>query len=138
MGLREICGFVGSFSVNYPCRACKIHRKKLKKQVTEDCNLLRTVDEYETDLQIGNVTETGLVERCIWNELLYFHILTNIFFDFLHDFFEGVVQYDLSAIISHYIKCKFFTLEFLNNRIASFNFGQVDKGNSLSNLSEKK
>jgi len=46
----------------------------------------------------------------------------------MHDLLEGVMKYDLSFLISYYVlELKLFSLEVLNNRIISFDYGP-DKG----------
>jgi hypothetical protein len=46
-----------------------------------------------------------------------------------HDLWLGVVQNELSLVLSSLIDQKFFTLDFLNARIKSFNYGNTDIGN---------
>ena len=64
--------------------------------------------------------------------------MENGFFDTMHDFWEGVCVYDLSALILHHIQINLFTLQDLNNRILAFNYGLVDKGNAVPCLNKEK
>lgn len=126
LGVHKICGFVEGFSANYPCIKCKVKKDVLQKQITENENLLRAVDNYEADLKKNNVSETGINGRCIWNELPSFHITKNVYYDMMHDFDEGAAQYGLIALILHYVKQKVFTFEELNDRIQCFNYGPLE------------
>jgi len=128
LGVHEICGFVKSFVANYPCRFCKASLNQIRYQTVEDKQLLRTVREYTNDLQKNDVSVTGLTEICVWNQLDSFHILQNMSCDIMHDVFEGVCQYDMSKLILHFIQSNLFTLEDLNDRIGTYDFGP-EEGN---------
>ncbi|XP_067206995.1 uncharacterized protein [Linepithema humile] len=137
LGIHQICGFVTSFSANRICRLCKIEKKQYQSQTMEDPNLLRQSRDYEEDLK-SDVFETGLTEYCVWNDLPSFHVIENVFFDSMHDFWEGVCVYDLSALLLHYIQIKRFTLQNINDRIMAFNYGPADKGNAVPCLKKEK
>ena len=136
MGVHKICGLVESFSANYTCRICKVKKECLRSQTIEVESLLRAIHDYEDDLE-GNVSNTGINDYCIWNDLPSFHIFTNTYLDLMHDFWEGVCPYDLSGIILHYIRNKFFTLEDINDRILGFNYGSI-KQNKVPFLKKDK
>ena len=51
----------------------------------ENPKLLRTIDNYERDLLKGNVSETGVKERCTWHDVQGFHITKNVALDIMHD-----------------------------------------------------
>lgn len=123
LGVHEICGFVKSFVANHPCRFCKASLNQIRYQTVEDKQLLRTVSEYANDLQKNNVSITGLTEICVWNQLDSFHVLQNMSCDIMHDVFEGVCQYDMSKLILHFIQSNLFTLNYLNDRIGTYDFG---------------
>jgi len=139
LGIHEICGFVESFVANFPCRVCKISRNLLRETITEIDNLLRTRTNYEIDLRLGDVSQTGINEECIFNCLKNFNLFDNLAFDIMHDIFEGVCQYDLSQILLHYIyETKLFMLEELNNRLSRFDFGFEDGVNRPPSLKKEK
>ncbi|KAL6418047.1 hypothetical protein ACFW04_013651 [Cataglyphis niger] len=117
LGVHEICGFVKSFVANHPCRFYKVSLNQIKYQTVEDKQLLRTVSEYDIDLQKRNVSITGLTEICVWNQLDSFHILQNMSCDIIHDVF--VCQY-MSKLILHFVQSNLFTLEDLNDRIDTY------------------
>lgn len=49
-----------------------------------------------------------------------------------------VCVYDLSALSLHYIQIKRFTLQNINDRIMTFNYGPVDKKNAVPCLKKEK
>ena len=64
--------------------------------------------------------------------------MENGFFDTMHDFWEGVFVYDLSALTLHYIQINISTLQDLNDRILAFNYGSVYRGNAVPYLNQEK
>ena len=77
LGIHQICGLVESFSANYSCRVCKIHREELRSQTVQDPNLLRKSSDYEKDLKLDDTSKTGINEYCVWNDLLSYHLMEN-------------------------------------------------------------
>jgi len=59
----------------------------------------------------------GIKERCIFNDLKYYHIYENQCIDVMHDLYEGILRYDMANIISKLIDLNYFTLESLNFKI---------------------
>ncbi|KAK3929637.1 Eukaryotic translation initiation factor 3 subunit E [Frankliniella fusca] len=77
LGLHSVGGFVESLCANYFCRFCKTHSKVASKQVEEDKSLSRTEQSYNSDLALGDVSQTGVKGECAFNALPW-HI-TEIF-----------------------------------------------------------
>jgi len=128
----SITGFTESFNANYYCRFCKEYKLVMRKQVRENLLLLRNTKNYEADILINNVSLTGIKNRCIWNELQSYHVITNLVADLMHDILEGVCHYDFCAILEELIFVKrYFTLQTLNDRIQNFDYG-FDIGNKPS------
>lgn len=124
LGFNSITGFTESFNANYYCRFCKEHKLVMKKQVTENLLVLRNRENYEADIHINNVSLTGIKNRCVWNELQTYHVITNLVADLMHDILEGVCHYDFCAILEELISVKeYFTLQTLNDRIQNFDYG---------------
>lgn len=132
LGLNSILGFVESFSANYYCRFCRSHKKDLQNMLSECPESLRNIYNYKLDVLKDNVSETGRNELCIFNEIPNFHVVNNSVCDFMHDITEGIARYDMAVINSYLINHNFFTLENLNNRIKLFDYGTVEKKNSLN------
>lgn len=136
LGLHSILGFNESFSSNYCCRFCKIHKKDLKTAVVLDPILKRTKESYESDVQLANPALTGIKESCIWHRLSDYHVTNNYAVDVMHDLLEGVCVFDITALLrSLIVNYKLFSLETLNNRIASFHYGHSDSLNTPQPLS---
>lgn len=47
------------------------------------------VDTYESDVLLHNVNKTGIKEKSIWDQVLYFKTCENFAVDWLHDGPEG-------------------------------------------------
>ncbi|KYN30069.1 hypothetical protein ALC57_00474 [Trachymyrmex cornetzi] len=45
----------------------------------------------------------------------------------MHDIYEGICRYELGSILNSFIKNKFFSFEFLNERIKFFNYGMYER-----------
>lgn len=124
LGIHTITGFAESFSSNYPCRICKITKETMRKAYECDESLLRTMPQYMVDVELQNVSATGIKDKCVWHEVKGFSVIDHVGVDIMHDLLEGVCKYDMSFIVLSYITdLKYFSLEILNNRIISFNYG---------------
>ncbi|CAH1170794.1 unnamed protein product [Phaedon cochleariae] len=60
LGIHSMLGLTESFSANYTCRMCKVHKRQLKICTSLPGNLLRTVDSYNDDLSKNDVSLTGI------------------------------------------------------------------------------
>lgn len=124
LGTHGINGFVESFQANLYCRMCKASSEEAELLTRENEKLLRTKTNYESDLKISDSSKTWIKEDSAFHQIENFHITENQSVDMMHDFLEGVCTYDLNAIINELIFIKkYFTLELLNARIRSFNYG---------------
>lgn len=103
LGLNMILGFTESFRANYYCRFCKSNRSEMQTNCMQIDEKLRTKTNYEDDLQIDNITLTGIKEVCIWNEIPSFHVTENFSVDIAHDIFEGVVLFDFIEIFHQFV-----------------------------------
>lgn len=82
-----------------------------------------------TNVTISNVqTQTGVRHNCPLNESRYFHIAHNKVFDIMHDILIGVGPMISKLILNDFIIQRgFFTVEFFNGRISSFDYGLMEK-----------
>ncbi|XP_023316931.1 uncharacterized protein LOC111694165 [Trichogramma pretiosum] len=126
LGLHGILGFTESFNANYACRFCKMNKFQRSIAIQEDEAYLRTKENYERDVNVHDVSKTGIKESCVFENLPGFHVLDNISADIMHDLMEGICMFDLCSLIKYYIEKKFFTLDDLNLRIARHDWGIVD------------
>ncbi|KAL7297096.1 hypothetical protein TKK_0009519 [Trichogramma kaykai] len=121
LGLNSICGFVASFNSTKYCRICTADSCECSKLSCENEKLLRTRENYESNVVLKKPVETGILENCVFNKLDNFHIVTNKTIDFMHDVLEGVCIYVLRNILYEFIyNKKLFTLEFFNLRLQEF------------------
>lgn len=126
LGLNGVLGMVESFSANYFCRICKMHKSDTQNVETgsvEKCAFLRDPVSYKEDLKLDDYTKTGLKEECTFNEVPSFHMVENLSIDELHDLREGLCNIVIVHVVTNLINSKYFTLENLNNRLLMFDYG---------------
>jgi len=127
LGLHSMLGFTESFIARFPCRFCKSPKLNCHSQVTQVDEMLRNKTNYDEDILINNITLTGLKEVCVFNQINSFHLTQNFAVDIMHDILEGVCKYDIGMILKKMIyDFNYFTIDTLNNRIESFNYGSID------------
>lgn len=130
LGMHSILGFTESFSATHCCRFCKISKRDLKTCANHKKLVNRTRESYDADVLVDNLSCTGIKERCVWNALPNYHITLNYAVDIMHDIFEGVCAYDITSLLNVLIfDYHLFSVDTLNNRIRSFNFGELEKSN---------
>lgn len=137
LALNSLLGFSESFAANSVCRVCKIHKLCLHTQTAENPDLLRNAVNYNQDLQINNPAETGLKRRCVLDELAFFSVVQNVTPDIMHDILEGVGPLEVKLVLSKLIAEGHITLDTLNYRLTSFDYGFVDRCNKPSVLSSQ-
>ena len=124
LGLHQVLGFVESFSANFPCRMCKSQRNETQHLTKENVQLLRNKENYAIDVT-KPTNETGINRESVLNKLSDYHVTSNNFVDVMHDIAEGVASFGMLEIINHYLNCKIFTLEVLNDRIKCFPYFDI-------------
>ncbi|EZA58001.1 hypothetical protein X777_02009 [Ooceraea biroi] len=116
LGLNTILGFTKSFNSSYCCRICYyISKDEMHNTTIENNNLLRNVENYKKH---SIEKSHGIIENCIFNNIINFHVTKNISIDPMHDLLEGVCRYDIAKILYELIKA--FSVEILNERIKYF------------------
>ncbi|KAL4718194.1 hypothetical protein ACJJTC_018498 [Scirpophaga incertulas] len=103
LGVHSITGFTESFSCNFSCRICKIPKERMQYQISCDPELKRTMTEYLLDVDICNVSTTGIKAPCVWHSVAGFSVIDHVGVDIMHDLLEGVCKYDLILLIHIYI-----------------------------------
>jgi hypothetical protein len=129
--LNSILGFVESFTASFPCRHCRLPRQDFHKTVVEVKECLRDVRSYDAATEKVNVQATGIKQKCVFNELQYFHAVQISLQDIMHDVFEGVCAYDLPLICRGLIGRQYFNLMTLNHRLQTFDYGYHDQSNKI-------
>ncbi|KAL7386394.1 hypothetical protein ABVT39_007686 [Epinephelus coioides] len=98
--------------------------------------LLRDVSTHRADLQTNNPSKMGLKRDSILNSLSFYHVTDNIALDIMHDILEGVGPYQVKVVLNSLIEQKHISLDKLNYRITSFDYGFCDMGNKPSLISK--
>lgn len=70
------------------------------------------------------------------NDSRYFHVVSGLVPDVMHDVLEGTTQFTLKCLLQHLIGRKYFSRDDLNRRIVSFDYGQVEVSNKPSQISK--
>ncbi|KAE8741061.1 hypothetical protein FOCC_FOCC013431, partial [Frankliniella occidentalis] len=90
LGLHSILGFAEGFTATYPCRICQIHKTLLHRCIRVPPHLLRTVQNYEEDVQTNNMRLNGVFETCVFNSVDSHQVVVNKSIDRQHDVLKGV------------------------------------------------
>jgi hypothetical protein len=129
LGAHSVFGFLESFNARKFCRFCDA--SKGDKKFLESEYMLRSQTSYDncvsrlTDADY-NPSLTGIKGGCILNEIPYFHVVSNYALDAMHDLLEGVIPFELQAILPELIRKKFLSEEELQKLVLNFNYGPSD------------
>ena len=139
LGAHSLAGYQESFNVEKFCRFCLASLKDIQQHdVRSGAFILRTPELFDEAINVLNTTDAscvdGLKRVCPLSRLAHFHPAKGFPPDFLHDVLEGIVPVELCLCISDLIAKKYFTLNDLNDRIASFPFQFSDKTNRPQTL----
>ena len=75
-------------------------------------------------------TTYGISCKSILNESRFFHVVDGMIPDIMHDILEGSLQLHIKWLLKHCIThMKYFTINILNERIRSFNYGAAEGSN---------
>ncbi|KAE8741237.1 hypothetical protein FOCC_FOCC013223 [Frankliniella occidentalis] len=125
-GLHSILGFVESFNAAFPCFICKVTNDESPSLCVEKAELLRTPDNYASDLALDNVKLTGIKEECVFHKINNFHVTENYVCDWMHDILEGICKYNLVGIFEAFIfEKKYLSIERLQSIMLSHDYGNV-------------
>lgn len=128
--LNKSLGFA-SPSSNLYCRLCKRHKDLLKFDTKEFKECIRSIDSYNSDVQLKDFKSTGIREKCIFNELEGFHVTENFISDPMHDLMEGIFHYVICKTLYYFILVKkYFSFKTLNDRKANFKYSRTDQKSS--------
>ncbi|XP_057338450.1 uncharacterized protein LOC130676314 [Microplitis mediator] len=133
LGLHGLLGFTESFSATYYCRFCKLDKETCKNTVCIPPNFERNKENYDDDVELNNLTLTGIKEKCIFHKIKSFHAVENFSVDEMHDIREGMAHDDMIAILQYLTiensQSYRFSLSELNDRLLLFDYGPVDSCN---------
>ena len=132
LALNEMFGFTESFTCGRPCRICNEPMDSIKINIKEKKESLRTTESYKEDVSRNFPAETGIKEECAFHKVDGFHVCDNLYLDLMHDIFEGTAHYTLLNILHDLIyKNNYFSLEFLNDRLETFQYNRIEKSNRI-------
>lgn len=127
LGLNQACGFESSFNAEHFCRRCTLAGVLCGCLPHEVPDSLRTVRNYEEDLENFR---NGIKSRCIFNDIIDFHIGRNPSSDIMHDVFEGMAVYLIEGVLTLMILVQEeITLQEVNEAIKNFNYGSLESKN---------
>lgn len=144
LGVHQLIGHNESFNSTYPCRLCSVDKETMHTQIVEDKSLIRTVDSYDRDLIRNAPSQTGIKEKCVFNDVNGFHATASVAVDLMHDILEGVAHYDMTIVLHHIIfDKKYLSVADFNSILTNFNYGIKSTINKPppqreSNLRQKK
>lgn len=107
-------------------------------QFTESEFQLRTRAGHDRHCQLVQADPTlvsayGIKRASILNQSRYFHIVDGLDLDVMHDQLEGVLPLQIKLLLKKCIReDEYFTLETLNDRIATFDYGSPEMSNKPS------
>lgn len=135
LALHDVFGYL-SPSANYFCRICTALRPTFQEDPTKNFPL-RTLEWYDTNLEAvqsgqQESAECGLKRQgCVLNTLDNYHVIDNWALDPMHDLGEGLIPLTLQLVLNKYFKTKElgFTVEYINYRISTFNYGYAERKN---------
>ncbi|CAD6238787.1 GSCOCG00012544001-RA-CDS [Cotesia congregata] len=141
LGLHGLLGFTESFVVTYYCRFCKLSKNECKNTFVTLPELKRTPKNYEEDIKLNNISQTGIKEECVFHKIRSFHCTQNFSVDEMHDIRESLAHDDIIAILRAltFEKSEFysFPLSELNNRLLMFDYGPIDCSNRPTPIREE-
>ena len=112
LGQHQISEMNQSFSSGYICRWCKVRYKEACKEgkcywdkQDESKPMEWTVQDYDRYAEEEGSTEDtyGIKRHCTFNQLKSFHCIKQTAACLGHDFFEGVMSYDLQFYLDYII-----------------------------------
>lgn len=125
LGLNSILGFSESFNANFYCRFCSLSKLECSTQCVVDFSKNFNTSSYDALKESNGIS---IKEYSVWNELHLYHVTENYSVDPMHDILEGVCRYDMLFLLNIFInKMKLFTIEQLNFRISTFNYGPYNQ-----------
>lgn len=139
LGAHSLAGYQESFNVEKFCRFCLASLKDIQQHdVRSGAFILRTPELFDEAINVLKTTDAscvdGLKRDCPLSRLAHFHPAKGFPPDFLHDVLEGIVPVELCICLSDLIAKRYITLNYLNDRIASFPFQFSDKTNRPQTL----
>lgn len=133
LACHSLGGFFESFSANRFCRYCMVNKQMAQQEFDDDRLELRNRENYQLHVSQENPAATGVKQDSCLNTLKYFHITEHVGVDVMHDILEGVAPLEVKLMLQQFIYVEeLFTLEQLNDRIVSTDYGYTNEKNKPS------
>lgn len=136
LAIHLVFGMFGSFTHNFFCQHCKISKEESERATKENPIYLRTSDEYRNLFQgdrppsFPNMNSAfGYKMYTLLNDLQNYDIFVTMIVDFMHDVAEGNIPLVLSSFLKIVIKKHILTLDRINMKIVSFDYGVFEARN---------
>ena len=139
----KVGGFKGSAAFAHRiCRSCMATKDDIQSSFYEELFTLRTPEQHEQQCRLlmginrhRLSIEYGINRTSILEEVPGFSVATGLPLDIMHDLFEGVVHYELKLFLLYCTSNNLFSIETLNNRLGSYDFGAEDKPSLINQSS---
>ena len=122
-----------SFRATYLCRFCTATIDQMQSHEVAGRGLsVRTEGSHDHDLNViksrGRNRVSAVFKGIVFSTTGWSIFIPSLVFpaDALHDLLEGIVPVELALCIRKMIRSKYFTLQYLNKRIASFPYQHTD------------
>lgn len=149
LGGNTIFEFFKSFNSKYYCRICFLTKKMCRVKTKEVPEKIRHHQHYNDQIEKivkardeGTVIKPkdafGIKQHSMLNELNFFHTIDNRSQDIMHDMYEGVMPFVLRAFFQHLISHGIITMNEIEEKITSFEFGILEQKNTPSKFCIKK
>ena len=136
LAAHSLGGFNESFGPNVLriCRFCMATSQDVQDMHIRDC-VLRNMENYSYHAQQAAADRTQCTTYGVKKDsplhkyLTHFHVTSGLPPDIAHDLLEGIVPYEIALCLKHFITQGFFSLEYLNKKITSFEYEHHDRVN---------
>ena len=131
LACHEVGGYLESFSSYKSCRFCNATKESRSASFYEKDFELATPESY--DAKIASLkfnpnlaSAYGLKRNSELNKLGYFHVCWGCPSDIAHDIYEGFALDLVKATIEMCLTKKYFSVEYLNEKIVDFPYSAID------------
>ena len=125
------------------CRSCMATTDQIQTGFTENCFVVRTPEmhrrqcheiESSEALHDHYSTNYGINRASTLDSVANFSVVNNLPHDIMHDMFEGVLPYELKLYLQYCVEKKYFSIQELNSRIRSFDYGYSELSSKPSEI----
>ena len=137
-----IGGFKESFSSTFRfCRTCLATHTQASQEFLSEKFILRSPDQHkrhcellQTSLASFHSTTYGVNRWSALGDIEHFSVASCLPHDVMHDLLEGLFPHELSLLLNHCISSGYFFIEYLNEKIMSFDYGYSEVSNKPARI----